>query len=511
MRCIKQLSLCLSLFIFFACTEKKIDYLGLTPVGLTAEEFAPGIVSTDSFEHSSPVFSPDGTVVLWNQITRVGPDFLLEMTLENGKWSAPHKPSFGSPDADDYYPSFASDGTLYFSSRRKGPAGYERSSMRIWSVTRAAGAWTDPVPFDSTVSKGREFAHSITSNGVLYFSATPVDPAYRTSWNIHRSESNNKKYTGVKTLPFGINSINYEDGACISPDESYLIFESSRSEGIEGSIDLYVSFRMDDDRWSLPINLGPTVNSPDTERMAKLSPDGKYLFFGSNREQGPTSWGFDIYWVETKVIEDLRKSPLAKVAIDQPLGDNVFKALDSGDAELSKQLLREWIARYPDHIEGTRTLVTVLINNKNLEEAEAVIDGMKQEWKDIILFKTDGALIKFGLGKNEEAAALAEQTLAPAKERELRCVQLVSGLSALGLDDLSDQYFDRFSAEDPRAVHVYNRACGYSNAGKKDRAFKYLDRAADLGYNKISQYENDPDLSSLKADPRWKKLRSKLK
>jgi hypothetical protein len=44
-----------------------------------------------------------------------------------------------------------------------------------------------------------------------------------------------------------------------------------------------------------------------------------------------------------------------------------------------------------------------------------------------------------------------------------------------------------------------------------NNAFKFLDKALLLGYNEKAQYENDPDLVSLKSDKRWAELTVKLK
>jgi hypothetical protein len=66
---------------------------------------------------------------------------------------------------------------------------------------------------------------------------------------------------------------------------------------------------------------------------------------------------------------------------------------------------------------------------------------------------------------------------------------------------------------DPRTVSVmyYNLACSYALGNKSDGAFKFLETALAQGYNSKQQYENDPDLVSLKNDKRWKDLVSRLK
>ncbi|MBK9491702.1 MAG: PD40 domain-containing protein [Haliscomenobacter sp.] len=143
------------------CGAKKepeiIDYLGQKPPGRVAQLFAPDLISTRAMEHSAPAFSPDGTRVLWTVLDSTYHASLLEMTYKNGVWSKPAPPSFADPSADDYYPSFSVEGkALFFSSRRKMPAGYQqRGDIRIWEVLRTATGWATPVPFDTTVSKDR--------------------------------------------------------------------------------------------------------------------------------------------------------------------------------------------------------------------------------------------------------------------------------------------------------------------------------------------------------------------
>ena len=106
-------------------------------------------------------------------------------------------------------------------------------------------------------------------------------------------------------LPAGINSDGYEDGPCIAPDESYLIFESGR-DGADGSLDLFIVFKDADGQWGTPVNMGPEINTAGYERFPRLSPDGKYFFFASDRNKGADRVGYDMFWIDAKVIEALR-------------------------------------------------------------------------------------------------------------------------------------------------------------------------------------------------------------
>lgn len=66
--------------------------------------------------------------------------------------------------------------------------------------------------------------------------------------------------------------------------------------------DLYVSFKEQDGTWAKPINLGDAVNYNINEKNPSITPDGKYMFFGRDDENGKAN----IYWVSTKVIENPR-------------------------------------------------------------------------------------------------------------------------------------------------------------------------------------------------------------
>lgn len=53
----------------------------------------------------------------------------------------------------------------------------------------------------------------------------------------------------------------------------------------------------------------------------------------------------------------------------------------------------------------------------------------------------------------------------------------------------------------------YNIACGYALLGDNDKAFEWLHRANDEGFDLSSYLRSDDDLESLHADPRWVELK----
>jgi len=72
-----------------------------------------------------------------------------------------------------------------------------------------------------------------------------------------------------------------------------------------GGFDLYITFQQSNGRWIEPINMGEGINSSAYDWVPYVTPDGKYFFFNSMR-----SGSWDIYWVDAKIIEDLKPKEL---------------------------------------------------------------------------------------------------------------------------------------------------------------------------------------------------------
>ena len=115
--------------------------------------------------------------------------------------------------------------------------------------------------------------------------------------------------------------------AFISPDETFIIVPAFGMPDSYGATDYYIVFRNENDQWSTPINMGPSVNSANgQEWSASLSPDGNYLFFMSAKSPDNTqsvsqlssvlfeelnnscqNGNSDIYWVKTDFIQKLKE------------------------------------------------------------------------------------------------------------------------------------------------------------------------------------------------------------
>lgn len=288
-------------FISLMAQTKTINYPDSKDApGKTAVIFAPQVISTAALQHSAPAFSPDGKSVLWSNMKLPSyQTYLLEMNFVNGSWSQPHVPSFSDTTVNEVYPCFSAGGdTLIFSSDRKQNDTMDAAGNTLWFVTKQNGTWSQAKPLHIPGFKNGIYAVSVTKYGKLYFTAGAQGDR---DWNICAASPN----SAVAILPQAVNTTGYEDGPFIAPDESYLIFESDRPGKTDGGLDLYITFKRNDGTWTEALNMGPEVNTKHAERFAKVSPDGRYLFFGRN-----TGNGFDIYWINASIIGDLRKQVL---------------------------------------------------------------------------------------------------------------------------------------------------------------------------------------------------------
>ncbi len=299
-------------------------YLGMKPPGETPEIFAPGIISTRFHEHSYAVFSPDGTEVYWTSLFIDNkydfPTGLLFMKLKK-RWSQPEYALINTKN-DSGAPCFSFDGKkLYFSDGKR--------NSDIWFVNKTTNGWSKAKKIPGSVNTSKlERQGSVTRNGTLYYLG--FLKGVRSNYGIYRSEFKDGKFQKPEVLPEQINSKSHDWTPFISPDEDFILWSSVRDGGF-GSGDLYISFRSEKGEWSKAINLGPKINKNNNERFPGISPDGKYLFFVSDQIDKelmnkkklsfkeavkhfnlPGNGMSDIYWVSTKIIDELRPDKFKK-------------------------------------------------------------------------------------------------------------------------------------------------------------------------------------------------------
>ena len=290
-------------------------YLGQKPPGKTPEIFAPGIVSTGAFEHSSPTFSPDGNEIYWSvhdpgNVEHIRP--IVFMRRENNIWSNPRPAGFVRRDYHYEYPFFSVDGQrLYFCAKRPDR---ENSDYDIWFVERTPSGWSRQTKLGSPPnSEDFDAQPSLARDGSVYF-ISHYDKAMP-QYGLYLSRYLAGRYLPPVLMEDKFNRLHADWTPYIAPDESYLLFSSFRDGGF-GSGDLYIAFKYGDGSWGDVINLGDKVNTEANERFPNVTPDGRYLFFNSTRKlpgartDEPGNGNGDVYWIDAKFLGDLNPTGL---------------------------------------------------------------------------------------------------------------------------------------------------------------------------------------------------------
>lgn len=309
-------------FLFHSCTqcssnqnEVKELYLGQSVPGEKPEIFAKGIVSSSNQEHSSLAFTPDGKEMMWSlwqlpHDRKKHPQVIKFIRFKDGHWSQADTVSFSGIYMDGG-PAFSADGNrVYFYSNRPVDEGIGKmNDLDIWFVERHNNAWNRPInPGKPINTDYTEASPSLSSNGNLYFVSNRnqyEDPIGNN--DIFVSYLNNGVYGEPVSLGNSINTAHARESfPFIASDESYIIFSrdnrkfNSSRELISGKRKLMISFKDEQGQWGQAVEMGEQF---ENARFPSVSPDGKYLFFTKYTEKSNE----DFYWVDAKIIEELRK------------------------------------------------------------------------------------------------------------------------------------------------------------------------------------------------------------
>ena len=260
-------------------------YLGQKPPGLVPQPFAPGLITTKSVEDGG-VFT---TAMDAFYFLRVNPETnKMESIIykqKNNRWIKTAMEKDGRP----FYPYFAPDGKTMYMGKR-----YKERTATGWSEIKSLGGAFEDINIMS-LSASLKGTYAIDERG------TNDDGILRYSRLV-----NGKREAPI---PFGkeINSGTRNAHPFIAPDESYMMWDGIKESGY-GNVDLYISFRQPDGSWGAAINMGDQINTEAYEAGAKVTPDGKYVFFVRvvKSTEEDLYADIDIYWVDAQIIETLR-------------------------------------------------------------------------------------------------------------------------------------------------------------------------------------------------------------
>lgn len=254
--------------------------------GVQAELVGPGTVSGDQGD-AFPALSADGQVLYFSRVKQGSGwsnQVLMQSEWRDGAWSSPEVLSFSGTSASDRAPRPVpgSDWLIFTSNRPLPGAEGSRNNYSLWRTQRGAdGTWSEPSPLEGDVNTGAPEIHSsMTEDGALYFASRRDDGHGRS--DIYRARRDDDRFIEVVNLGPPVNSAESQPDLWVSPFGEWMILAITDHPDGAGGDDLYLSeFR--DGVWSAPRNLGPAVNTPEYEYGPFMDPTGTWLYFTSHR------------------------------------------------------------------------------------------------------------------------------------------------------------------------------------------------------------------------------------
>lgn len=189
--------------------------------------------------------------------------------------------------------------TLIFASNRGGGVG--ETDLWFSKLSEDGNSWSRPQSLGTKTNSGFiDEGPEISADGLLlYFSSTrPATTSGNNIWMSTR-ESVQDKWRIPKEVP-NVNSNSDDLSPALSSDLLTLIFASTRTGGA-GKHDLWGCTRSSiKEEWSPPFNLGPQINTEETDYHPAFSPVDNSLYWGSSRSGG--LGGTDI-WMAKRLPE----------------------------------------------------------------------------------------------------------------------------------------------------------------------------------------------------------------
>lgn len=225
-------------------------------------------------------------------------------------------------------------------------------------------------PSDITGKLGgydRLYSNSITGDGRLLFLFMD-DGA---DGNLYTSQRKDTIWTKIKGAGKTINTIYWESHGFITPDGKTLYFSSNRPNG-EGELDIWSATRNDDGSWDDPVNLGNIINTPYNEDTPFFDPDNNALIFSS--EGHISMGGYDVFRSVMKY--DRWTNPVAMPFAFNTTSANTFFVLNNNAPGFITSLYKG--------SESARNIYSVVARDpadeiSRLEGVIALGDGLKSD------------------------------------------------------------------------------------------------------------------------------------
>lgn len=226
----------------------------------------------------------------------------------------------------EYNPVVSADESVMAFTALRPNTGKTRSGDKfieeIYISYNQSGSWTEPkiVTVASDYNVGTA---GISADGqkMIIFIGGIDDPG-----SLFQIIKSGEGWSKPSILANTINSKYLESTASITPDGKVIYFASNRQGGM-GGLDIWKIEMKSAGVWTAPVNLGPEINTKDNEDAPFIHPDQKTLFFTSDGHN--TIGGRDIF--QTKLINNKWLNPENMgYPVNTTANDNYFTMIADG-------------------------------------------------------------------------------------------------------------------------------------------------------------------------------------
>ncbi|HBB26076.1 MAG TPA: hypothetical protein DCZ59_07390 [Bacteroidetes bacterium] len=223
---------------------------------------------------------------------------------------------------DDFAPSITNHGKLIiYSSDRDG------KGQRLMSMEQSNGMWSSSKLLNGDVNDAEHAGvGALTPDGQsMIFSATNHDVKGAGRTDLYIAQRRSGKWRDIGPLGSSVNSSSYDAQPSLSSDGRTLYFVSDRPGG-QGATDIYTSV-WDGTEWSIATPVAG-LNTASGEMSPVIAPDGRTLYFASDRSGG--AGGYDIYvaTVQNGSVSNVRR---LREPINSPADELFYTALPNSD------------------------------------------------------------------------------------------------------------------------------------------------------------------------------------
>ena len=205
-------------------------------------------------------------------------------------------PEVNTPD-DEYVNTLTADEQQIFFTRRSRSKeeGFRQYVEDFYFSQISDDMWQEAMLLGSPVdSRGDAGAMSVSPGGrTMFFTSCYRNDSYG-SCDLYKAKRQRGRWSKPSNLGEKINTELWDSQPSISPDGKTLYFASNRKGGY-GSSDIWMAELQDDGSWGKAENLGASINTDGSEMAPFIHFDNKTLYFSSNGHMG--MGGADLYYV----------------------------------------------------------------------------------------------------------------------------------------------------------------------------------------------------------------------